>query len=1173
MTGGKSNILVIGGGIAGISAALDLAENYNVYLVEKKASIGGKMAQLDKTFPTLDCSICILAPKMVEVSRHPNITLMTYSEVESVTPAGSGELFNVSIRKKARYVNEEMCTGCGECMADCPINIKNEFEAGALDARRKAIYIPFAQAIPRKAVIDKNVCLMLKRGKCGKCKDLCQRAAIDYDMKDELVDVQVASIVVATGYDMMDMKELKRYNYKRYPNIITSLQYERMLSASGPSMGHIVRPSDGKKPGSIGFILCAGSRNIKYCGYCSKFCCMYATKDAVLTKEHEPSIDVTLFYNDIRAIGKNHEEFIERAKDEYNVEYMRGIPGDVREDPGTHDLIVKHANLITGEVETRQLGLVILCNAVVPSEGTAELSKILGIGTNSFGFFKSRDPINELLSTRDGIFLVGSCQSPDDISNSVSKAHGAAALAAERATPLTAAARRDKKVVVREIPVLEIDEPRIGVFLCHCGSNIGGYVDMARLLEYVKGLDNVVYASTNLYTCSSDTQEIIKDQILEHHLNRIVVAACTPRTHEKLFQDTMAEVGLNPYLLSFVSIRELDSWVHMKLPEDATLKAMDLVRMGISRSRLLKPLKGGTTAISPSSTVIGGGVAGMSAALTMASHGMMVHLVEKNASLGGFLQNLARVNFDQLSSKDLIDRIKNKLEGNKHVKVYLNSTIDNVSGTIGDYKVAIKSATSGDVQEVGSGTIIVATGIHEAKLKGVLGYGSDDRILTQQEFESLLEAGCDFSRKNVTFIHCAGSRGHAAGKGGVSYCSLYCCQVSVSNALAIKQSHPDANVFVLYRDIRVGTDEEPHYWRARKNVNYIRFDGAKYPTVTVNGADSPIDVRVFDLVTQVDLLIPSDYVVLNMPMVPAGGNKSISEILKVPLGPNGFFLEAHIKLRPLDFATDGVFVAGTAQGPKNIRESIAQGFGAGSRALTYMLRGEVETEPIIARVDASLCIGCGECEDSCSYGAIGLKILEGGTVSEVNPSLCKGCGTCAATCPAHAISINHFEYSQVYTQVEESLKSAGKVECRIVAFLCNWCSYAGADNAGVSRFQYPPEIRPIRVMCSGRVDPEFVLKAFLNGADGVLVTGCHIGDCHYIAGNHATRDRLHHLKQLLPTLGIDPGRLRLEWVSASEGKKFAEVVESFVGTIKELGTFGSERALQSSFGRIEGEVE
>ncbi|MFX0103033.1 MAG: hydrogenase iron-sulfur subunit [Candidatus Hodarchaeota archaeon] len=1158
----NSNVLVIGGGIAGISAALDLGENFNVFLVENKASIGGKMAQLDKTFPTLDCSICILAPKMVEVSRHPNITLLTYSEIESLEEIPESGEFKVKIRKKARYVDEDLCTGCGECMEVCPVKMPNEFEAGVLKSKRKAIYIPFAQAIPRKAVIDKNVCIQIKRGTCGKCKEKCLRKAINHEMEDEIIETTVASVVVATGYELMDPKILKRYNYKKYPNVITSMQYERLLSASGPSEGHLVRPSDREKPSNVAFILCAGSRNVKYCAYCSKFCCMYATKDSVLTKEHEPDVDVTVFYNDIRAIGKNHEEFIERAKNEYGVEYIRGIPGDLREDPITKDIIVKHADLITGQVESKPASMVVLCPGVIPSQGATELAQKLGIEQNEFGFFKSRDPLQELESTRPGIYLAGSCQSPDDISNSVAKALGAAALAANRAKPLDETDQPKELTMVEEIPVSSSDTPRIGVFLCHCGINIGGYVDIPEVLEHAKSIEDVTYATANLYTCAMDTQDLIKEKIQEHNLNRIVIAACTPRTHEKLFQETVAEVGLNPYLLTFVSIREMDSWVHMRNPDEATRKAKDLVRMGISRVKLQKPLKSGKTSIEPSALVIGGGVAGMSAALAIAESGIDVYLVEKKNTLGGFLNSIPVVNFERINTQDIIKNLKEKIEKRSNIKIFLNSSVDKINGSIGNFDAMITSQEiEGDFTDIKVGTVIVATGINEAKLNGLMHYGDDPRIITQGELEKKLDEGLDLSGKYVTFIHCVGSREHG-GDLGKSYCSLYCCQVSLTNSWRIKEEFPTSNVFVLYRDIRVGTDEEQHYWDARKKINYLRFKEDEYPEVVIEGASKPISVKVHDLITQTRLQIPSDLIVLNMPMLPADENKKISELLKIPLDKDGFFLEAHVKLRPLDFATDGVFLCGGAHGPKNVRESIAQGFGAGSRALTFMLKGEIETEPIRAEVNQDLCISCLECQKVCPFNAISVDFLKGEHKTEVNPALCKGCGTCAATCPAHAITMHHFESEQIMRMVDEALAkpSLDDAHPNIVAFLCNWCSYAGADNAGVSRFQYEPNIRPIRVMCSGRVDEEFILKAFLEGADGVLVAGCHIGDCHYLEGNFATRDRYARLKNQLTQIGIDPRRLRLEWISASEGKMFAELVNEFTNELKSIGVFGNERS-------------
>ncbi|MBD3256077.1 MAG: NAD(P)-binding protein, partial [Candidatus Lokiarchaeota archaeon] len=647
----KKSIMVIGGGISGIESSLTLAEQgYHVILVEKTSSVGGRMAQLDKTFPTLDCSICILAPKMVEVSRHPNVDLLAYSEVEHVE--GEPGNFKVKVRKKARYVDWDACTGCGACSEKCPMKkIPNEFEEGM--GNRTAIYIPFPQAVPRKAVIDADKCLYLTKGACQLCEKECEAGAINFEEEDEVLDFNVASIIVATGYDQLDPSVLARYHYGEYPNVITAMQYERLLSASGPTGGEILRPSDGLHAHKIGFVACVGSRNEDLCAYCSKFCCMYMAKEGVVTREHAPDTSVTIFFNDTRVIGKNQEEFIERAKNEYEIQYYHGIPGDIRENPENHNLYVKHANLDTGEVETTEFDLVVLANAVIPRKDAKNVADILGIEQNEFGFFSTKDSTEDLRSTEEGIYVTGSCQSPDDIANSVAKAGGAAALAAAHATPLS---KEEQEV---ELPPLKTvnpkDDPRIGVFICRCGINIAGYMDIPALVEYAKTLPNVVFSMENKYSCSQLTQDIIKEKIEELNLNRVLVAACTPRTHEPLFQKTIREAGLNEYLFNFVSIRELDSWVHMNNEAKATDKAKDLIRMGVARvtkQKVEHKIKG---EVIPEALIVGGGIAGITAAMEIARKGFKVHLVEKEGKLGGQLNYIYKINFDRISSQEFLE--------------------------------------------------------------------------------------------------------------------------------------------------------------------------------------------------------------------------------------------------------------------------------------------------------------------------------------------------------------------------------------------------------------------------------------------------------------------------------------------------------------------------------------
>jgi len=1140
----NSNILIIGAGISGIEAALTLGEQgYRVILVEKSPSIGGRMAQLDKTFPTLDCSICILAPKMVEVSRHPNVELFAYSEVREVS--GQVGNFKVKIVKKSRYVNWDACTGCGQCMEKCPMKkIPSEFEESM--GNRTAIYIPFPQAVPRKAVIDAEKCLYLTKDACKLCEKECEAGAITWDMQDEVIEYNVASIICATGYDQLDPSVVDRYHYGEYPNVITAMQYERLLSASGPTEGELLRPSDKAHAINIGFVSCVGSRNVDLCSYCSKFCCMYQTKEGVVTREHSPDTKVTIFFNDIRVIGKNQEEFIERAKEEYGLVYYRGIPGDIRENPENHNLYVKHANLDTGDVEVSEFDLVVLANAVTPRKDAGQLAKLLGIEQNELGFFKTKDSTEDLRSTKEGIYVTGSCQSPDDIANSVAKAGGAAALAATHAVPLS---DEETKVELPPLkPVKPRDESRIGVFICRCGINIAGYMDVPTLVDYAKTLPNVVFSMENKYSCSQLTQDIIKEKIDELNLNRVVVAACTPRTHEPLFQKTIREAGLNEYLFNFVSIRELDSWVHMNDNPKATDKAKDLIRMGVARVATQKAelkIKGDVV---PEALVIGGGITGMSAALEIANKGFKVHLVEKDDKLGGQLNFIYKINFDRIDSKDFLDAKLKEFNEQKNITVYLNSEVTDVKGSIGDFKVKVKDNSEGKDINLNVGTIVTATGAYEYKPNGWYHYGENDNVMTQLELSEKLKNNELQDGETLVFIHCVGSR-QPEGGNGVTYCSLICCSESIRHALYVRETYPNSTIYVLYRDIRVGTDEEQYYWKARENVNYIRFND--YPTVDpINGK---LNVNVKDILTQTELTINADKVVLSTPLIPHDTQK-LGEMIKCARDQNGYFLEAHIKLRPVDFATDGIYLAGTCHSPKGIADSISQGRGAAAHALIPLISGEVENEPLISVVDPALCIACQKCEEVCNFGAIGVNFDNDILVSESNPLLCKGCGDCSAACPAGAITMSHFADNQIYPMISEAVKGEYIDERpRIVAFLCNWCSYAGADTCGVSRFQYPTNIRPIRVMCTGRIPKSFILQAFLEGADGVFIGGCHIGDCHYLEGNYDMLQRYNELKDILESVGINSDRYRLEWISASEGKRFSQVVTEFVNQIKELG--------------------
>ena len=1130
-----NNVLVIGAGVAGIAAALDLAEQgHTVYLVEREPSIGGRMAQLDKTFPTLDCSICILAPKMVEVSRHPNIKLLAYSEVSSIQPILDGKAFRVKIRRKPRYVDEEKCTGCRVCMEKCPVKVSSEFDEKI--GTRKAIFIPFPQAVPAVAVIDKEKCLYFQKGVCRICEKFCPSHALNFEQKEHEMEIDVAAVIVATGFDLLDPSVLPQFGYGRFPDVLTSIQYERVMNAAGPMDGKIVRLSDGVDPKRIAFIQCVGSRDENVRPYCSQICCMYATKEAIVTKEHSPEIDITIFHNDLRAPGKGHQELATRAAEEFKIRYVKSLPTKVSLNPVNKKLAISYPETSEGKTKTMEVDMIILCPAVIPKSGTAELAKTLRVDVSEYGFLKSLGASTPVNTNVPGIYLCGGCEGPKDISSSVAQASAAAARAALRTEPLES--------VFESVEVKErvIDKnPRIGVFVCHCGINIGAVVDVPNVVRFAKDLGEVVYAEEFLFACSKDAAAKIKEAIEEHSLNRVIVASCTPRTHEPLFRATCEEAGLNPYLFEMVNIREHDSWVHSHEPEEATQKAEDLIRMAVAKARLLRPLEKFETDVSETAMVIGGGIAGLITAKTLADKGFKTYLVESREKLGGNI-NRSSVPFEDIDIDGMLDSLIKQVKSHENTEVLLSTKLKEVRGSIGNFDVTLLQDEEPKTLKIG--TIVVAADAEELKPEGLYGYGQYDAVFTVPEFRRMIADEKLVDGENVVMILCAGSRE----KEGRTYCSAVCCSEAIDSALRVKKAYPDSEVYILYRDIVVSWKDEVYYREARKKgITFIRFEEEHPPEVSL--IENRLAVKVKDIVSGLQLTIPANKVVLATPLIAAEDYPELSSILKVSRTTQGFFLEAHPKLRPLDFATDGIHLCGTCHSPQDFSETVCQALGAASRALIPLMKGKVVNEPIVAEVDSDECIACANCEAACEYGAIKVE-----KVAEVNPFLCKGCGVCAVECPASAIIMHHFTDDQLSVMIKAALKTRppeGKPKA--LAFFCNWCSYAGADMAGVSRFQYPPSVRIIRVMCTGRIDQRHILQAFLLGADGVLIGGCHIGDCHYISGNVKAEKRVKQVKEWLRTAGIEPERLRIEWASAGEGKKIAEIIHDFTKQLEKLG--------------------
>jgi len=1120
----SDSILVIGGGIAGIQASLDLAEaGAHVVLVEREATIGGIMAVLDKNFPTLDCSICIEAPKMSEVALNPNIEILSLAEVQSVE--GNPGDFQVQIRQKARYVLDN-CTRCGECTTACPVVLPNEYDSGM--AARKAIYTPIPQSTPGAYVVDIERCLNDPPNylPCNRCMLVCPPKAIDFSMPaSKLVTRQVGAIIVATGYDMLDPRELKEYSYGTHPDILTSLEFERLVNSAGPTSGEIVRPSDGRHPENILFVLCCGSRDQRHSKFCSRFCCMYSIKHAYQALDHGVK-NVDVLYMDVRAFGKGFDGFWTRTREE-GARFLRGRPSRIS--PNGSSINVLYEDTALGKRVETKYDLVVLANAVTPPASLKDLAGRLGIEVDSDGFIRSQEVEGALIRTsRPGIYTAGCASGPKDIPDSVAEGSGAAALSLSHLTHRHWPEPPDIE------PMADIDTPRIGVFVCHCGSNIAGVIDVKAVVEYARALDGVVYASNQMFSCAGNTQAEIEKAIKEQKINRVVVAACSPKTHESIFRGVMIRSGLNPYLLEMSNIRNMDSWVHKHEKEAATEKAKDMVWMAVEKARRLTPLEVSHLPLTQNALVIGGGIAGMTAASALADQGFETHLVEKNGELGGILNDLGHIAPAENASEDLVKAQKAHVKKSR-VNVHLGTTVETIGGVVGSFNTHLS-----DGRDLTVGAIVVATGAKPYQ-PVEFEYGKNKKVITNLDLEKFLAEGT-VSAEHITFVACVGSRqGHMG-------CSRYCCTSMISQALRLREM--GKKVRVLFKEIRTYSRQaEELYEKAmRAGVQFIQYDPEKTPQDALNFDGQ--DVRLHDHLLDKDVYIPTDLLVLAVGLTPT--EDTLSEQLKLSRSEDGFYMELHPKLGPVQTAVQGVFLAGASQGAKDVRESMAQAMAAAGKAGALLARGEIEKEPLTARLNAELCKGCMRCVKVCPFSAIEQIGTPGKGTVKIIEAACMGCGTCAAECTFDAIEMPYFTKAQILAQVDAAL--AEKPEEKVIVFTCNWCSYAGADLAGIEKRQYPPSSRVIRTMCSARFEEDFVSRAFEKGAGAVLVTGCRLtetgSDCHYNYANRFTKKRFEFWQRKFERQGIAPERLQLRWISAAEGKEFAEKLHEMDEVIK-----------------------
>ncbi len=842
---------------------------------------------------------------------------------------------------------------------------------------------------------------------CYQCVSACDAEAVTVEthfQQEETTTINVGSVILSPGFTPFDPSKFDNYNYAKHPNVVTSMEFERILSATGPFMGHLTRISDKKEPKKIAWFQCIGSRDLNRCdnSYCSSVCCMYAVKEAVIAKEHANyDLDCAVFFMDMRTPGKDFEKYYNDAKDKHGVRFIRSRVHTIDPVPGTDDLEIRYVT-DNGDLKTEIFDMIVLSVGMETSPEMVDLANDLGIELTDGKFCKTSD-FQSFVTSRDGVFVSGAFQGPKDIPESVMEASAAAC-----STGVNLSSARGSLVKEQKFPDesdISGQEPRIGVFVCNCGVNIGGFADVPAIAEYAKSLPDVTYVEENLFSCSQDTQDKMVEVIKEQKLNRIVVAACTPRTHEPLFQETLRNASLNSYLFDMANIRNQCTWVHSDDKETATEKSKDLVRMSVNRASLLEPIPAVTVEIEKSALVIGGGVAGMTAALSLADQGFPSTIVEKSSELGGVAKDLKKTWKGQDIPQylaGLIDQVKQHPD----IEVMADAHVVDASGFVGNFETQV---SNGDVRKtVKHGVTIVATGGTAADTNEYL-YGQNPRVMRWHDLEH--EPEKLKGAESVVFIQCVGSRDDNR-----PYCSRICCTSSILQAISIKEENPETDVFILYRDIRTYGEREALYKKAReKGVIFVRYSLDNKPKVVE--VDDGLEVDVFDPVLQRNLKIKADYINLATAIDPAD-NASISEFYKIPLNAENFFMEAHAKLRPVDFATDGIFLCGLAHYPKAIDESIAQAMAAASRATTILAKDSVQISPLVSQIDAEKCIGCGLCAEVCAFSAIELEEIEGKGYRAKNiPASCKGCGLCAASCPQRAIDMLHFRDAQIVASI------------------------------------------------------------------------------------------------------------------------------------------------------------
>lgn len=1016
--------MVVGGGIGGMRAALDLADSgLKVFLVEQTPCLGGRVAQLGYMFPQHDCVLCrgtpdhgygctrpSISPAYIQHNRHPNIEIMTNTRVVDV--AGQAGDFTVSLRQEPRYVDVERCINCDRCAEVCPVERPNEYQQGM--TKRKAAYKVAARAVPDAYAIDRGPYC----DECGQCVRACPAGAIHLDEQPRLKTIEVGAIVLAVGFQPYDPGGLEEFGYGRYPNLLHALQYERLASRSGPTEGLVARPSDGRTPRSIAWLQCIGSRDQNY-SFCSSICCMYATKEAMLAKQRlGDDVECSMFIMDERAFNKEYSAYFAKARERYGIRYIRCRVSAVNEDPLTHDLLLSYASP-DGHIRRDRFDMVVLAAGLQPPDSARRLAELLDIELNSHGFCET-DKFTPLQTTRPGVFVCGAFSSPKEIAETIIDASGAAAEVMRLlnnqlgAFPYT---REWPFLTTSDLPPerdVSHGPPRVGVFACSCGSTISRDIDLAALAQEAAHWPGVALAEVVDFACFPEALEHVRARIGEADLNRVVVAACSNRTHEPLFHRTIRLAGLNPYLLELVNLRDQCARVHQKQSRLANRKAQELVRVAVGRALAARPVHKQKHRCRPAALVIGAGVAGMTSALAIADSGYDVHLVERSEMLGGNLRNLYYVaeGYDpQRLLRDLVNRVR----AHRRIAIHTRTEVARHSGHIGDFRAVLqtrRSDGSTDEAQIEHGVTIVATGGQETRDYPLLNLPG---VITQRELEEkIIHRPAEIAAlKDVVMIQCVRPPGMP------QYCSRVCCTNTMKNAIRIRLFNPACRVSVLYKNIVTYGFREEYYTEARRRgVIFIRYTDEEPPEVMVE--EGRLRVRVRDLTLNRTLSLPADLIPLSMAVAPADGARELAKMLRVPLTGEGFFEDAQLKLRPMDFMREGIFLSGMAHYPKFIEESISHALASAARALTLLSQPSLHLGGVVAQVDPEKCVGCLTCTRTCPFGIPQVIQQEGrsgvgglGGAAYIDPAQCQGCGTCTGECPANAIQLVNYTDSQV----------------------------------------------------------------------------------------------------------------------------------------------------------------